>query len=229
MMKTLLIFIFLILLSASVQAQTSKQSFKKATNAAKAGDYEQALALYQKTLETADSSASPIFLAKIHYNLGVCYFHSNQPGQAIKEYERAIELSRGNYHGAFRALGLAQRELKNWKAAKEAFIEAIRASGERDGEAWFDLAMVLIEEKDFSTAAEALKQAIKNKSVAVAASHNNLGVILALNGDFQAAEKEFQIALQKSDGKFREAKSNLDFCRQQAMNRKLQAKLEFGR
>jgi tetratricopeptide (TPR) repeat protein len=228
-MKTLLIFILLILSSVNVQAQTAKQSFKKATEAAKAGNYQHALALYQKTLETTDSNVSPSFLTKIHYNLGVCFFHSNQPAQAVKEYERAIELSGGSYHRAFRALGLAQRDLKNWKAAKDAFARAIRVSGERDGEAWFDLAMVLIEEKDFENAAEAFKQAIKNKSIASAASHNNLGVILALNGDFTTAEKEFQIALRKSDGKFSEAKNNLDFCRQRAMNRELQAKLEFGR
>ncbi|HEX9927994.1 MAG TPA: tetratricopeptide repeat protein [Pyrinomonadaceae bacterium] len=228
-MKTLLIFILLILSSAAVQAQIAKQPFKQATKAAKAGNYEQALALYQKALETADSNASPSFLTRIHYNLGVCFFHLKQPAQAVKEYEQAIELSGGSYHRAFRALGLAQRDLKNWKAAKEAFIKAIRVSGERDGEAWFDLAMVLIEEKDFASAAEAFKQAIKNKSIALAASHNNLGVILALNGNFHAAEKEFQIALQKSDGKFSEAKNNLDFCRQRAMNKELQAKLEFGR
>jgi tetratricopeptide (TPR) repeat protein len=228
-MKTLLIFILLILSSASVPAQTAKQSFNKATQAAKAGNYEQALALYQKALETADSNASPGFLTKIHYNLGVCFFHSNQPAQAVKQYERAIELSGGSYHRVFRALGLAQRDLKNWKAAKESLVKAVRISGEHDGEAWFDLAMILIEEKDFISAAEAFKQAIKNKSAALAASHNNLGVILALNNDFPAAEKEFEIALQKSDGKFWEAKNNLDFCRQRAMNKELQAKLEFGR
>jgi Flp pilus assembly protein TadD len=89
--------------------------------------------------------------------------------------------------------------------------------------------MVLIEEKDLASAAQAFKQAIKNKSIALAASYNNLGVILALNGNFNAAEKEFQIALQKSDGKFKEAKNNLDFCRRQRTNRELQAKLEFVR
>jgi tetratricopeptide (TPR) repeat protein len=228
-MKTLLIFILLILSSAAVQAQTSKQTFKKATEAAKVGNYEQALALYQRALETTESDASSGFLTKIYYNLGVCFFHTNQPAQAVKEYERAIELSGSSYHRAFRALGLAQRDLKNWKAAKDAFVKAIRVSGERDGEAWFDLAMVLIEEKDFVSAAEAFKQTIKNKSIALAASHNNLGVILALNGDFTAAEKEFQIALRKSDGRFKEAKNNLDFCRKRLMDGGLQAKLEFGR
>lgn len=227
-MKTLLIFILLISSSAAVQAQTAKQSFKKATQAARAGNYEQARSLYQKALETTDSNASQIFLTRIHYNLGVCFFHSNQPAQAVKEYERAIELSNGNYVKAFRALGLAQRELTNWKAAKDALVKAVRVSGERDGDAWFDLAMVLIEEKDFAIAADAFRQAIKNKTVAAAASHNNLGVILALDGEFPAAEKQFQIALEKSDGKFREAKNNLDFCRRLPANRELQAKLEFG-
>jgi tetratricopeptide (TPR) repeat protein len=228
-MKILLIFTLMILSCAAVPAQTAKQSFKKATAAARKGNYEQARLNYQKALETAGVNASPVFLAKIHYNLGVCFFHSSQPAQAVEEYELAIRLSGGSYHRVFRALGLAERDLKNWKAAKEALVKAVRISGERDGEAWFDLAMILIEEKDYTSAAEAFKQSIKNKSVAQAASHNNLGVILALNGDFPAAEKEFQIALEKSDGKFRAAKNNLDFCRQRAMNRELQAKLAFGR
>ncbi|MEP6923845.1 MAG: tetratricopeptide repeat protein [Pyrinomonadaceae bacterium] len=224
-MRTVWIFIFLLTITAS--AQTARNAFEKGTQAAAAGNYPEALKQYQKALEQNNPSAD--FLAKTHYNIGVCFYHLNQPAVAIEEYAKAIELSGVNYQKPFRARAMAYVELKNWQAAKKSFGEALSLN-QHDGESWFDLAMVSVAEKDYDSAADAFRQAIINNSVDLPASHNNLGVISALKGDFPSAEKEFEQSLLESRGSFALAESNLAFCRTQRENRKLDllAKFEFS-
>jgi len=125
---------------------------------------------------------------------------------------------------------MAQSELKNWREAEVAFREAVKLK-ENDGEAWFDLGLVLLEEKDFDTAEKAFRNAIKYKSIGSADAHNNLGVIYALKDDFPSAENEFKTALMVSNGKSIEARNNLEFCKLFKLNsnQNLLSSLEFSR
>lgn len=224
-------FIFLILLGASAQAQPSRDAFEKGARAASNGNYRLALKHYQKSLEQFRSAENlpADFPAKIHYNIGVCFFHLNQLTNALERYSAAIKLSGGKYQKAFRARAMAQVELKNWGAARADFERALLLD-QGDGESWFDLAMVFVREKDYARAAAAFQESIANKSVGSAAGHNNLGVILALEGNFNRAEKAFEKALLESKVEFVEAKNNLKFCRDRLQNRKQKslAKLAFS-
>ena len=224
-MRNLLIIIFLVLFGTIAEAQTVRQSFNRGTQAAKNGNYVQALENYQKSLVKIDAGNSAAFLTKIHYNIGVCLFQLKRNAEAVIALEKAVTASGGNYEKAFYALGAAHKELNNRAAAKKAFGAAITL-GSR--EAWFDLGLILIEENDYQSAAAAFRAAINNNSVAIAASHNNLGVILAIDRNFAAAEKEFETALRESNGEFIEAKNNLEFCRRHTAD-SLQANLIFSR
>ena len=212
-MRLIRFFVFLILLTIPIEAQTAHNALKKGASAARAGNYAEALRQYQKSLaqlETADETATAL-LAQNHYNIGVCLYHLNQSALAIKEYRRAIELE-PNYQKAFRARAMAEIELKNLQAARENFEFALRLE-QTDGESWFDLALVLTAENNYERAAAAFRQAIVNRTVSSAVAHNNLGVILALKNDFPAAEKEFETSLNESHGVFKTARNNLEFCR----------------
>jgi Flp pilus assembly protein TadD len=125
---------------------------------------------------------------------------------------------------------MAESELKNWQAAETAFRGAVRLKKD-DGEAWFDLGLVLLEREDFEHAETAFQKAIKYESLGAADAHNNLGVIFALKADFPAAENEFKIAFTQSNGKSIEARNNLQFCKlyKRNFNQNLLAKLEFSR
>jgi Flp pilus assembly protein TadD len=230
-MKRIIFSIFVILsaLVFSVSAQTTQAAFEKGMKLAQSGKYETALAEFQTSLAFAGSDETKNeFLAKIHFNIGVCLYQLKQNAQAAPEFEQAVKLSSGDYEKAFYALGMTQAELKNWQAAEQAFRGAI-ALNKRNGEAWFDLAFVYLANNDYDSARNAFQKSIELKSVASSIGHNNLGVILAINGDVASAVKEFEIALKKSNGKFIVAERNLQFCKSLGQNfsQDLVAKLEF--
>lgn len=229
-----LIFILTILFAVSISAQTREaavQAFDDGTRAARTGQHEKALKNYERALSlTADEKTNSEFLARIQYNIGVCLFKMKRPTQAVEKFNAAIELSGKSYQKAYRALGMTETELRNWTAAGTAFRQALRLKND-DGESWFDLALALIEQKDFEAAREAFQNSIRYKTGAAADAHNNVGVILALSGDLPSAEKEFKIALRKSAGQSTEARRNLEFCKTYKQNsgRALAAKLIFSR
>jgi Flp pilus assembly protein TadD len=225
--------IFIIVFTISVSAQTPfiQKTFDEATRAAQVGNYETAIENYRKAILLSESEKiGDNFLARIHFNIGVCLYHLKRNAEAVEEFTEAIKLSKRNHQKAFYALGMSQVELKNWRKAETAFREAVNLE-KSDGEAWFDLAMVLLEEKDFEAARKAFQNAVKYKSVSSADAHNNLGVIYALADDFESAENEFKTALLESNGKSIEAGNNLRFCKlyKQNFNRNLLAKFEFSR
>jgi len=225
------IFIAALTFAISVSAQTTltNRAFENGTRAAQAKEYKKAIADYRRAVLFSETEErSDDFLAKIHFNIGVCLYNLKQTTEAAEEFTEAIKLSRRSYQKAFYALGMAQSELKNWRKAADAFREAVNLK-KNDGEAWFDLGLVLLEEKDFESAEKAFRNAIKFKSIGAADAHNNLGVIFALRHEFDSAENEFKTALVVSNRKSILARNNLEFCRQlgRNSNRDLLAKLEF--
>ena len=229
-MKRIIFSIFVILSAMvfSVSAQTAAQkAFEKGMISANDGKFEIALSEFQTSLAyQKNGAAKDEFLAKIHFNIGVCFYKLKRNTEAVQEYEFAVKLSKNTYEKAFYALGMAQAELKNWREAEIAFRGAIRLNN-RNGEAWFDLAFVYLAQENYDSAQDAFQKSIELKSVDAPVSHNNLGVILALGGDFDAAVREFETALKQSNGKLSVAERNLQFCKTSKQN--LSAKLKFGK
>lgn len=218
-------------ISATAQTPFLRKSFDDGIKTARAGDFQKAAETFRRVLLSAEIEKSPDdFAARIHFNLGVCLFRSNETKRAIDEFSEAVKLSRRTYAKAFYALGMAQTKLKNFELAETAFRDALQLE-KSNGEAWFDLALVYLAKTDFDRAETAFVNAIKYKSVASADASNNLGVIFALRRDFQNAEAQFQNALFQSNGKSVEAKNNLLFCRQikEIFDQNLLAKFEFSR
>lgn len=222
--------LFALFVTDPAHTPMTNQFFNEGTRAARNAQYEKAIESYQKALfyikndETKDD-----FLAKIHSNIGVCLYQLKRHEAAVSEFAKAINMSNRKYHKAFYALGMTQAELGNWNEAVSAFRSAVELK-QSDGEAWFDLASVLLIEKDFAGAEGALRNAIKHKTVASPFGHNNLGVLLAFKGDFSGAEEEFRTALRESGGELTEAGNNLEFCRlhRQGLNQKLVGRFEFS-
>lgn len=220
------LFFILVIFGFSVSGQTP---FEKATQSANRGNYKQALENYGQALLNAENErAGDDFTAKIHFNIGICRYHLKQANEAVREFTKAITLSKGKYQKAFYALGIAQTELKKRREAEAAFLNSLKLKKD-DGEAWFDLALIYIEEQNFEAAETTFQNSIKYKSIASADAHNNLGVILTIKGNYLSAEKEFETALRKSNDNLPVAAANLRFCRALAkeFSRDLIANLEF--
>lgn len=222
------LFFILVIFVSFVSAQTP---FEKANHAANAGNYQQALEIYKGILSnTENEGENENYVAKIHFNIGVCLYRLEQTKESISAFERAITTSRRKYQKAFYALGMAQTEAKNWQSAETAFLDSLRLKKD-DGEAWFDLALVYLERRNFAAAEQAFRHSIKYRSAAAADAHNNLGVIYILNDAYVSAESEFKTALRESNGGSVEAKNNLQFCLfyKQTERKDLIAKIEFSR
>lgn len=231
LLLTIFLFGSILPLAAQTENDSADGFFRRGTQSAQRGDYVTALEFYRKSLEITENSGqtSAQFRAKIHYNIGVCLFQKGEKAKSAAEFSRAIEFDK-NYAAAFYALGLAQSELKNYAAAKTAFLRVLEITDERGGEAWFDLAFVYLAEKDFDRAAASFARAVRFGSRDAPMAHNNLGVIFALKHDFTAAEKEFKTAWKASRERLVLAKNNLDFIRQyqQNKNQALLAEIVFG-
>ncbi len=228
------LFFICVVLAFSVSAQTPflQKTFNEGAKSAREGQYEKAIEKYRAAIIYAENErADDYFVARIHFNIGVCFYHLKQTSKAVAEYTEAIKLSERSYRKAFYALGMAQKDLKNWREAENAFRDALKIE-KKDGEAWFDLALVYLEKEDLAAAAKAFQSSIKYKSVNASDAQNNLGVIFALQNDWTSAEKHFENALLNSNGKSVEAGSNLRLCKFYKQNFDsvdLLAKLEFSR
>jgi Flp pilus assembly protein TadD len=227
----ILSFIFIVIFAVSVSAQKDlvKQMFSEAAKAAQNAEYEKALEKFQKLNQSSKAEDfNADFSARIHFNVGVCLYRLGRNSEAVAEFNEAIDLSGGAYQKAFYALGMAETALKNWREAETNFREAVKLKPS-DGEAWFDLGLVLLEDENFKAAGEAFQDSIRFKTVAASDAHNNLGVIYALKADFSSAEKEFETALRESNGESVEAENNLRFCKfyRQSFDVNLLAKLKF--
>lgn len=231
-MRSLFFILVVFAFSATAQTPFVKQVYERATAAAQAKQLDAAIADYRRILLLAEAERqNDDFLARVHFNLGICFYHRRRTNEAVTEFTEAIKLSRRTYQKAFYALGMAQGALQNWQAAETAFRDAVELK-KTDGEAWFDLALICLKTKNYESAETAFRHSIKYKSVAAADAHNNLGVIFALRREFLPAEKEFQTALNESRGESVEARNNLQFCklyREKNQAADLIAKLEFSR
>jgi len=212
-MRTLA-FIFVLIFAVGVSAQSSAvmKPFEEGTRFAKSGDFEKALSSYREAFEAAKTEQiDKRFLARLHYNLGVCEYRLNRAAQAVSKLETAIELRGKDYPAAYYALGMAESARRNWPKARLAFTGALKGQ-DAVNEAWFDLAFAYLGEHNFDQAEVAFRKAIAHKSVDTALSHNNVGVILAMRGDMSAAKSEFETALKMSGGRLKMADKNLKFC-----------------
>ena len=93
-MKRIIFSIFVILSAMvfSVSAQTAAQkAFGKGMISANDGKFETALSEFQTSLAyEKNSAANDEFLAKIHFNIGVCFYKLKRSAEAAQEYEFAV-------------------------------------------------------------------------------------------------------------------------------------------
>jgi len=226
------IFSFIIVLffavGISAQSPAASLSFNTGMRSAASGEFEKALESYRTALTQVENEGSRSgFIAKLHFNIGVCLYRLERPTEAVKEFEEAIRLRKGNYQKAAYALGMAESARENWVKAAQAFEAAIKLKKD-DGETWFDLGMANLAQSYFGKAEKAFRNSIKYGSIDTALSHNNIGVILAMKRDYSLAEKEFEMALALTAGKLAEARKNLEYCKTKN-SRELIASLAFSK
>ncbi len=206
------VFLFIFGLNVAAQSPIVNKLFSEGTRQANAGRFDDALKSYKTALFTSENEyLGAGYRARLHYNIGVCYFRTDRFDVAANHFKSAI-LLKSDYALAHYALGMAKVRKRNWKDASQAFEQLLRMDP-KNGEAWFDLAFARLAVGDVASAELAFVRSIEFGSMDANLSHNNLGVILAIKGDLAAAEDQFATALTMSGDRLPEAKRNLEFCR----------------
>jgi tetratricopeptide (TPR) repeat protein len=170
--------------------------------------YKTAIEEYSKVTSRAGDA-----YARAIYNIGVCHYELWQTEEAIIFYKRGIELKQGNYPRASYALGVALEDQGKLNEAKLAYQQAMN----RFAPAIHRLGLLEANAGEFKKAAALFKDAASRNGQHVPASRNNLGVMLARLGFLKEAEKEFEIALKETKGRFDDAAHNLKLCRSLAL------------
>ena len=99
--------IFILTGPAFSQTSSDKLVFDEATIHAREGRYPEALEKYRGLLPSVKKAESA---AKVHFNIGICFYHLGQFENAAADYREAISTDRA-YQKAFYTLGIVQAAL----------------------------------------------------------------------------------------------------------------------
>jgi len=210
-LKNFLLATIVLITTASIlnaQPADVKSALKRGDALVAQEQYKAAIEEYNK-VSTRDGDA----YARATYNIGVCHYELWQTDEAIAFYKRAIELRGGKYPRASYALGVASEDVGKLNEAKLAYQQAMNAFAP----AIYRLGLLEANAGEFKKAAALFRDAASREGQHVAASRNNLGVMLVRLGFLKEAEKEFEIALKETKGRFDDAAHNLKLCRSLAL------------
>jgi tetratricopeptide (TPR) repeat protein len=121
----ILSFVFLFIFAVNISAQSSKvdELFTQGTKQVNAGRFDDALATYKTALATAEKRyAGKVYLARLHYNIGVCYFHLDRFEAAANEFKSAV-LLKTDYARAHDALTMVDARRSTGKETKTAKVD----------------------------------------------------------------------------------------------------------
>jgi tetratricopeptide (TPR) repeat protein/peroxiredoxin len=120
------------------------------------------------------SATYPDTLPNAWNNLGILSTREGRMDDAVEYFQKALQLS-PDHLIALDNLGMAQRQLKHWAAARSAFEHALRVNAS-DPEANYGLGMVYAQSDDTEHASEYLHKALQVRPVYPEAL-NNLGIL----------------------------------------------------
>jgi tetratricopeptide (TPR) repeat protein len=146
----------------------------------------------------------------VHGGLGLAYKNRGFPDEAIREFNRAIELAPNMAKNHYN-LGLAYEEKGLFEKAVEAYKKAIELNPAYT-DAYFNLANLFMKLQSRQDAIRAYRKVIKLDPADIEA-YNNLGVAYAMQGELDRAVGLWQKVLQM-DPDNPKAKDNLAKAKQ---------------
>ena len=113
----ILSFVFLFIFAISISGQSRADDlFKEGTRHVNTGRFDEALKNYKQALAVAEKKyAGKEYRARLHYNIGVCYFQLDRFELAANEFKSAIILKTG-YVRAHNALGMVDARRSRLRA-----------------------------------------------------------------------------------------------------------------
>ena len=194
-----------------------------------AGDYDQAIAVFQDVLNKHGQS---LIAGETAYHLAMCHFRQNNWPAAVRELESAMEKYPENpraaeirYH-----MGLCKMQQKRYNQARQAFDRTVE---EFPGTLWgrlaaFQHAMSLYREKHFANALASLDRflSLSPERATAAEAFYHRGLCLVELGRFQEARQDFRIVQDHYDetlwAEYAQYQLSLSFFREQDFDNMVQ-------
>ncbi|MEO8574726.1 MAG: tetratricopeptide repeat protein [Pyrinomonadaceae bacterium] len=118
-MKVLLSFAFLFVFGLGALAQSSPKItdlFSEGAKQVNAGQFNAALMSYKTALSAAENKyVNNNYRARLHYNIGLCYFHLDRFDLAADHFKHAL-IVKTDYSLAYYALGVTKLQTDKLKA-----------------------------------------------------------------------------------------------------------------
>ncbi len=163
-----------------------------ASELAKAGQYDKAIAEWKNAIQLNPAEALP------YNNLGLALMETGRSAEAIAAYEKAVELS-PDYAEALNNLGEALTSVNRLEEAMTRFEKALEMDP-RNGSAHSNLGVALARKGRVDEAIVHFERALQYKPDS-ADVHNNLGLALAMTGRLPEALPHIEHAVKLSGGR----------------------------
>lgn len=174
--------------TVKTKRQEIEQAIVDGNEARDKGQYEQAVASYEKITKELDPKDG-----RAHYGLGNVYSDLMCTDSAIGEYREALRLSRGSFHDGLIALGYAYANKERYDEAEQQFRKVLSTLPD-DPAANIGLATVSAKRKNYAEAIGQLNRSINKRSIEDkdrAAAHLTLGDIYVEQRKWQDAAAEY--------------------------------------
>jgi len=160
-----------------------------------------------KELENELKEPTLVNPASVHNNLANALMNSGQIEEAIKHYQKALELNEEDA-AAYMNLGVAYKHLSLFDKALDYFKKSLEIRPTADEHYNMANTFLKLEPPDFGSAVEHYKEALR-MDPNHADCHQNLGLVLKGEGKIDAAIMELRSALKLSEGSDVNAHYNL--------------------
>ena len=155
------------------------------------GQYQKAIASFEKVLKDAEADIDKSLLAETYYQIASTNHILEDYDEAISSYKKAIVLN-PNSVLYYNAIGISYSELKKYKEAIAAYEKAIELTP-KNAQPYYNMGLVYLKQGHFALAKDAFYKAI-NADKDWGEPFIGLGEILLKQGHLEGAERAYLVA-----------------------------------
>lgn len=127
-----------------------------------------------------------------HRNLGVAFYRTGMHDEALREFQRVLDLSKDDANARF-YIGLVHMRQGKWQEAITSLQEAVARPGAK-ASTFHNLAIALERVGKYPEALTALQDASKRGGAQDPRIQTSIGIVSLMTGDLQAADRAFVAA-----------------------------------
>lgn len=168
----------------------SRNTVLKGIECLRKGEAQRGLSYFEQAIQ-----ASPKY-RQAYYQKGLAQVRLDQAGEALKSFQKALDLSNGHYALAYFGYGQALAKLGRFEDAETMLRQGLQEDSSM-AEGYIALSLVLINQHRLDDAEDAAQKALHTPDPFVWKAHLSLACIDAYKGQYQSAVQHMDAYLQQ--------------------------------